>query len=160
MAQTSNVRILSASPAERDTQYFPVTIATSGTIAPGDLVTFESTTIDLVDAAGDNVYFVGVSMQYKVSTYDDNGWLNVLLRGSVNIGVSETTYAPGQILKYKAGANGTSWVLEKATSGADGIMWSLEYQASNVSTLDGAFDSFLIGTGAGSGAGFWESPAA
>jgi hypothetical protein len=160
MAQTSNVRILSASPAERDTQYFPVTIATSGTIAPGDLVTFESTTIDLVDAAGDNVYFVGVSMQYKVSTYDDNGWLNVLLRGSVNIGVSETTYAPGQILKYNAGANGTSWVLEKATSGADGIMWSLEYQASNVTTLDVAFDSFLIGTGAGSGAGFWESPAA
>lgn len=160
MATSSNVQVLHGDEISINKWNFPVTIATSGTIAPGDLITFETSTLDLVDAAGDNSKFLGVSLEYKVSTYDDNATCEVLLRGIVNIGVSSTTYAVGNALKYSAGANGTAWTLAKATSGADGIMWCMEYSASNLTDADCYFDSFLVGTGIGSGTGLWEGFAA
>lgn len=160
MAYTSNVHLKYGDKGELNLLKFPVTIATSGTMAPGDLLTFETSTVDLVDNANDNDKFIGLSTEYKSSTYDDNAWVMCCIRGICNIGVSSTTYAPGNALKYSAGANGTAWTLTKATSGADGIMWSIEYKSSAVTTLDCYFDSVLVGIGAGSGAGFWEGFAA
>lgn len=152
MATTSNVRVLHGDADPLNKLHFEIASAT--VVAPGDLMEYESGAVTVVDAAGDNVTFVGVSLD--LSRNGDTAPLNVLMRGRVNIGCTSATSVVGKAMKYATGANGTDWVLEAATSGADGIMWSLKYNASAVTSLDCHFDAFLIGAGIGSGSGVWE----
>jgi hypothetical protein len=152
MATTSNVTILYGEDDALNKLHMPIASAT--VIARGDLMEYESGAVTVVDAAGDNVTFVGVSLD--LSRNGDTDDVNILLRGKLNLTVASATYAIGKALKYSSGANGTDWVLTGATSGADGIAWSAQYKGSSVTNLDVFFDSFLVGAGIGSGSGVWE----
>jgi len=156
MATTSNVRILHGGEDELSRVNYPVTIATSGTFARGDLMTFETSTLKLVDNSNDNTVFVGVSNEYKESGDNYTANATVLNRCIIKIGCTSATYGIHNALKYAAGANGTDWSVVVASSGADGIMWSLQYAASAITTINALIDVRLIGTALGSGTGIWE----
>ena len=159
-SDTSNVRITygdggSAHPL--DLLNFPILTAT--TVGKGDLIQYVNTAggAIVVSANTHNVYFRGLSLSASKSGETDD--INVLLRGRCKIGTSSGTYEIGDALTYSSGANGTDWVLAAVSSGAKGMFWSIEYKAT-VTSLNVQWDSFLIGTGIGSGSGPWESFAA
>jgi len=156
MAQTSNFNILYGDGDQLNKLH--VGIASATVLAPGDLVECTGGNAVAVDASSDNVTFAGVGLDYSAN--GSTAKYNVLLRGRGNVTVVSATYDIGDSLKYSAGANGTAWVLTKATAGADGIMWSLEYQSSAVTNLDVQWDSFIGVGGYGGGAGLWEKHAA
>ncbi|MDD5109540.1 MAG: hypothetical protein PHC29_08620 [Candidatus Omnitrophica bacterium] len=132
-------------------------VGSSTTVGFGDLIESTSGAAVAVDAAGDNATFAGVALDASES--GETAKLRILTHGIVQLTVVSTTYDIGDALKYSSGANGTAWVLTKATTGADGIMWSRQYKSSAVTTLECHFNSQLVVTET-AGGGLWETLAA
>ncbi len=157
MADTSNVRVLYGHQGAADPlNLCHFGILTGTVLAPGDLTCYTNAGGGAVamTASSDNTIFRGICLDYSASGKTDP--VQVLLRGRCTITTSSATYELGDALKYSAGANGTDWVLEAATSGAGGVFWSMEYKASATS-LTVQWDSFLVSAGIGSGSSPWEA---
>ncbi len=141
-------------------------VASGTIIARGDLVNTSSGNSVVVDAAGDNASYAGVSG--SLSRNGDTAKITVYCRCIFNgsMSGSSTLYA-GVGLVFNAGpatsgshTGTTSWTFVEDSSGADIIAWANENLTSSAGPFEIRTDSFMVGVGVGSGAGFWEGPAA
>lgn len=142
-------------------------VASATIIAKLDLVNHDdSGNVIVVDAAGDNDTFIGMSgeMTLNGDTADVLCWCKALFYGSLG---SAATTRPGKALKYNGGpassgthSGTTAWSFTAASSGADGIVWAKENLTSGTGPFLMYLDSFIVSVGNTGGAGFWEAPAA
>jgi len=138
MAETSNIVRKYVDNSPFGSMHLPV--GSSTILAVNDLIARSSGSA--IADLGAIANFVGVSN--GMSTLGDVFKIQVYLRSICTITVASAGYAIGADLKRLAGANGTAWTLQAATSGTDAFAWSMEYTASATS-LDVLFDSYMTG---------------
>ena len=108
-------------PAEKVSR---ATIACAVAIEPGDLISWESNTATLLNAASDDATFAGYAITQYNTAFSEPDRLVVGLRGVVEYDSTSATYSFG------AGVTYTSENAMAADAGYNTLAWSNEYKTS------------------------------
>jgi len=121
MATTSSIKFRDNPQHLKDTWVWAK--KTSEVIAQGDLFETNGSGAEVVDGA-DNTIFLGVALAGRDA--DDARDVPIAFRCVIEAKLVSTSSdcTAGDAVAYSAGANGTTWEMNKAT--AEGIAWALE----------------------------------
>lgn len=133
MAKTSDIEIVWEDETD-PRNYIRLIVATSETLAPGDLVeivTYNTNTCGPVDGAQSEL-FAGVSTGYYTAAQTATVCTDCVVKAT---NTSSAIGTGGIAVKYVSGDNGTAWVLGKCDNSEDVIGWSLEPIAASATGL-------------------------
>lgn len=109
-----------------DRTEIPVADATE--VKPGWLVTLESSTLELLNAATDDQYFAGVAMTGHKQNKDRRSGISLAEKCVIEVDVVSASYVRGAGLKVDGTDSGDSIKLV-ADGGANTVAWAAETKA-------------------------------
>ncbi|HDL60123.1 MAG TPA: hypothetical protein ENH14_01570 [candidate division WOR-3 bacterium] len=124
MATTSSIRFVYVNDDD-PSNFIKVPLASSSTVAKGDLVAlsaWQTNTCAAVGAAQSEL-FAGVAYNYSTTEGED---IIICTDCVISVYCASAINHAGELLKYSAGGNGTKWQLTLCTNTEDGIAYALE----------------------------------